>query len=227
MMVVLAGGLALWLLAVLAILSICRAAARADENDAGRRIVAASRRGVSIGMAAAVVTLPAVRSDEADARRVPVCAHRDVQFEVAPVKARHALACEIARLRAKRALGRLHRNVLLDRASKRHAADMVDRSYFSHESPAGAGPGDRARRVGYARASCSWRIGEVLAWGVAGRSTAAATVQAWMASPEHRRILVSRKYDEVGTSMVAGTPERQYPSGVTAAAVLGERHCST
>src|SRR3954471_8534574 len=227
MMVLLAGGLALWLLAVLAILSICRAAARADENDAGRRIVAASRRGVSIGMAAAVVTLPAVGSDEADARRVPVCANRDVQFEVAPVKARHALACEIARLRAKRGLGRLHRNVLLDRASKRHVADMVDRLYFSHESPGGAGPGDRARRVGYARATCSWRIGEVLAWGVAGRSTAAATVQAWMDSPEHHRILVSRKYDEVGTWMVAGTPERQYPSGVTAAAVLGERHCST
>jgi hypothetical protein len=227
MMLLLAGGLALWLLAVVAILGICRAAARADDNDAGRRIVRASRRGVSIGMAAAVVTLPAVRTGEADARRVPVCANRDVPFEVAPARARHALACEIARLRAKRGLGRLHQNALLDRASKRHAADMVDRLYFSHESPGGAGPGDRARRVGYARSGCSWRIGEVLAWGVAGRSTARATVQAWMGSPEHRRILVSSRYDELGSWMVAGTPERQYPSGVTAAAVLGERHCST
>jgi uncharacterized protein YkwD len=178
-------------------------------------------------MAAAVVTLPAVKTDEADARRVPVCANRGAQFEVAPVKARHALACEIARLRAKRGLGRLHENPLLDRASKRHAADMVDRSYFSHESPGGDGPGDRARRVGYAKANCSWRIGEVLAWGVAGRSSAAATVQAWMNSPEHRRILVSRKYDEIGSWMVGGTPERAYPDGVTAAAVFGERHCST
>lgn len=227
MMLLLAGGLALWLLAVVAILGICRAAARADDNDAGRRIVRASRRGVSIGMAAAVVTLPAVRTGEADARRVPVCANRDVPFEVAPARARHALACEIARLRAKRGLGRLHQNALLDRASKRHAADMVDRLYFSHESPGGAGPGDRARRVGYARSGCSWRIGEVLAWGVAGRSTARATVQAWMDSPEHRRILVSSKYDELGSWMVAGTPERRYPSGVTVAAVLGERHCST
>jgi hypothetical protein len=227
MIVLLAGGLALWLLAVLVILSICRAAARADENDAGRRIVRAGRRGVSVGMAAAVVTLPSL-TDDADARRrVPVCNNRDVQFELAPVKARHALACEIARLRARRGLGRLHENALLDRASKRHAADMVDRSYFSHETPAGAGPGDRARRVGYAKSSCSWRIGEVLAWGVAGRSTAAATVRAWLDSPEHRRILVSRKYDEIGSWMVDGTPERQYPSGVTAAAVLGERHCST
>jgi uncharacterized protein YkwD len=121
----------------------------------------------------------------------------------------------------------LRENPPLDRASKRHAADMVDRLYFSHETPEGAGPGDRTRRVGYANASCSWRIGEVLAWGVAGRSTAAATVNAWMDSSEHRRILVSRKYDEIGSWMVAGTPDRRYPSGVTAAAVLGERHCST
>src|SRR4051794_26356857 len=227
MMVLLAGALALWLLAVLLILSVCRAAARADDNDAGRRIVRASRRGVSIGMAAAVVTLPALKADDADARRVRVCANRDVEFQLAPVKARHALACEIARLRAKRGLGRLHQSSLLDRASRRHAADMVKRAYFSHESPGGAGPADRARRVGYAKATCSWRIGEVLAWGVAGRSTAAATVQAWLDSPEHRRILVSNRYDELGSWMVAGTPERQYPSGVTAAAVLGERHCST
>jgi uncharacterized protein YkwD len=227
MILFVAGGLAAWLLAVLAILSVCRAAARADDNDAGRRIVHASRRGVSIGMAAAVVTLPSVAPDESDARRVPVCTNRAVQFEEAPAKARHALACEIARLRAKRGLNRLHDNVLLDRASKRHAADMVQRAYFSHDTPGGAGPGDRARRVGYAKATCSWRIGEVLAWGVAGRSTAAATVKAWMESPDHRRILISRKYDEIGSWMAAGTPERRYPSGVTAAAVLGERHYST
>jgi uncharacterized protein YkwD len=227
MVVLLAGGLTLWVVAVLVILSVCRAAARADDNDAGRRIVTASRRGVSIGVVAAVVTLPALPGDDADARRVPVCANREAQFEAAPVKARHALACEIARLRAKRGIGRLRPSTLLDRASRRHVADMVRRRYFAHETPAGLGPGDRARSVGYARAACSWRVGEVLAWGVAGRSTAAATVRAWMDSPEHRRILVSRKYDELGSWMVAGTPERRYPDGVTAAAVFGERHCST
>jgi hypothetical protein len=227
MIVLVAGGLAAWLLAVLAVLSVCRAAARADDVEARRRLARASRRGVSIGMAAAVVTLPGLRAGEADAHRVPACANRDVPFESAPVKARHALACEIARLRARRSLARLRQNRLLDKASKRHAADMVQRLYFSHQTPAGAGPGERAGRVGYARPGCSWRVGEVLAWGVAGRSTPAATVKAWMASSEHRRILVSSRYDEIGSWMVAGTPDRRYPSGVTAAAVLGERHCST
>jgi uncharacterized protein YkwD len=227
MMLLLAGGLAVWVLAVLVVLSICRAAARADDNDAGRRLVRASRRGVSVGMAAAVATLPALPADDADARKAPTCTNGDVQFEVAPDKARRALVCEIDRIRAKRDLGRLRDNDQLEKASRRHAADMVQRLYFSHETPGGAGPADRARRAGYVKSSCSWRIGEVLAWGVAGRSTAAATVQAWMDSPDHRHILVSRRYDELGTGMVDGTPVAEYPSGVTVAAVFGQRHCST
>jgi uncharacterized protein YkwD len=227
MMALLAGGLALWALAILVILSICRTAARADDNDAGRRLARASRRRGSVGTAAAVASLPALQFDDASARRAPRCANGDVQFEAAPAKARRALVCEIERIRAKRDLARLRDNDRLDRASKRHAADMVRRLYFSHETPGGAEPTDRARRAGYVRSDCSWRIGEVLAWGVAARSTAAATVDAWMDSPDHRKILVSRRYGELGTGMVAGTPLAGYPSGVTVAAVFGRRRCST
>jgi uncharacterized protein YkwD len=225
MMLLLAGGLTLWLLAVLIVLGVCRAAARADENDAGRRLVRAGRRGVSVGLAAAVVTVPGV-SGEADARR-QACANRNVEFEAAPAEAREALVCEIERLRARRDLRRLDSDGRLAKAARRHAADMVDRHYFSHYSPAGADVADRARRTGYAKRECSWRLGEVLAWGVGGRSTAAATVRAWMDSPDHRRILVSNKYSDLGVGTVAGTPEQAFPHGLTAAAVLGRRHCST
>jgi uncharacterized protein YkwD len=224
MMLLLAGGLALWLLAVLIVLGICRAAARADENDAGRRLVRAGRRGVSVGLAAAVVTVPGM--GEADARR-QACANRNVEFEAAPELARDALVCEISRLRARRDLRRLDSDDRLAKAARRHASDMVDRHYFSHYSPAGADVADRARRTGYAKRACSWRLGEVLAWGVGGRSTAAATVRAWMASPDHRHILVSNRYSDLGVGTVAGTPDQQYPHGLTAAAVLGRRHCST
>jgi uncharacterized protein YkwD len=225
MMLLLAGGLALWLLAVLAVLSICRAAARADENDAGRRLVHASRRGVSVGLMAAAATLPALPGD-ADARRAQ-CANRDVEFEDAPRQARSALACEINKLRARRDLRRLRPDDRLAKAARRHAADMVERHYFSHYSPAGNDVADRARRSGYAKQACSWRLGEVLAWGIEGRSTAAATVRAWMDSPDHRRILVSRRYSDLGVGTVAGTPLAQLPHGLTAAGVFGRRHCST
>src|SRR5262245_25948817 len=224
MMLLLAGGLTLWVLAVLIVLGICRAAARADENDAGRRLVRAGKRGVSVGLVAAAATLPAVPGD-ADARRAP-CADRDVEFEAAPQQAREALVCEIARVRARRDLRRLDTDERLSKAARRHAADMVERHYFSHYSPAGADVADRARRTGYAKRTCSWRLGEVLAWGVGGRSTAAATVRAWMDSPDHRRILVSDRYSDLGIGTVAGTPEQEYPHGLTAAAVLGRRNCS-
>ena len=225
MMLLLAGGLALWLLAVLIVLGICRAAARADENDAGRRLVRASRRGVSVGLAAAVVTVPGI-SGEADARR-QACANRNVEFEVAPQEAREALICEIDRLRARRGLRKLDVDGRLAKAARRHANDMVDRHYFSHYSPAGSDVADRARRTGYAKRTCAWRLGEVLAWGVEGRSTAAATISAWLDSPDHRRILVSNRYSDLGVGTVAGTPELAFPHGLTAAAVLGRRHCST
>jgi uncharacterized protein YkwD len=224
-MMLLLAGLALWLLAVLAVLSICRAAARADEDEAGRQVVRAGRRGVSVGLVAAAATLPAAPGD-ADARRAP-CANRHVEFETAPALARDALACEIARVRARRDLRRLRPDERLDKAARRHAADMVERHYFSHHSPGGEDVSDRARRSGYAKGTCSWRLGEVLAWGVAGRSTAAATVRAWMDSPDHRRILVSRRYSDLGLGAVAGTPKREYPHGLTAAAVVGRRDCST
>ena len=224
MMVFLAGGLAVWLLLVLTVLSICRAAARADENDAGRRLVRAGRRGVGVGLVAATAALPIPQRD-ADARTTE-CANRNVPFETAPADARAALKCEIERMRAKHGLNRLHEDKRLDKAARRHARDMVERQYFSHYTPAGSDVADRARRTGYAKSSCSWRLGEVLAWGVAGRSTAAATVQAWMDSPEHRHILVSRRYSDLGVGTVAGTPEAAYPHGLTAAAVLGRRDCS-
>ena len=102
---------------------------------------------------------------------------------------------------------------------------MVRRHYFSHYSPAGNDVADRARRAGYATGNCSWRLGEVLAWGVGPQSTAAAMARAWMGSPEHRRILISSRYSDFGVGTIAGTPARQYPHGLTAAAVLGKRHC--
>jgi hypothetical protein len=224
MMVFLAGGLAVWLLLVLAVLSICRAAARADENDAGRRLVRAGRRGVGVGLVAATAALPAVQGD-ADAR-VSECANRNVPFEVAPASARAALRCEIERIHAQRGLRRLHDDKRLDKAARRHARDMVVRHYFSHYTPAGRDVADRARRTGYAKSRCAWRLGEVLAWGVAGRSTAAATVRAWMDSPEHRHILLSSAYSDLGVGTAAGTPVIAYPHGLTAAAVFGRRNCS-
>jgi uncharacterized protein YkwD len=223
MLVALAGTLAFWTLAVTLVLAACRAAARADGHDAGRRLARAGRRGATASLAAAAVVLPALPGEASD--RQAMCANSDVQFEASPPLVREALLCEIARVRARHDAGRLRPDAQLDVAAARHAADMFERRYFSHVSPGGGDLADRAKRAGYALRRCSWRIGEVLAWGVGPRATAASTVKAWMDSPGHRRILLSGRYREVGVGLQAGTPFAEHPSGVTVAAVLGRRRC--
>ena len=214
----------LWTLAVIVVLAICRVAARADENDdASRRLIRASRRGATLSLAAAAVTLPAA-PDEASAAQAE-CANRDVQFQVAPPLVREALLCELDRVRAGHDARRLRLDPQLDLAAARHVADMLERRYFSHTSPGGGDLADRARRAGYAVRRCRWWVGETLSWGVGRRSTAAGTVRAWMDSPGHRRILLWDRYREVGLGMQAGTPLEAFPSGVTVAAVLGRRRC--
>ena len=218
MLLFLAGGVALWLLAAAFILGICRSAAHADER---RRLVRVSRRGATASLAVAAVSLP-LGAEQASA----ACANRDVEFQVNPAVVRDAMLCEIERVRERRDVRDLRTNEQLDLAASRHATDMWERRYFSHVSPGGSDLADRARRSGFAKRGCSWMVGEVLAWGVASRSTAAGTVQAWMNSPGHRRILISRRYGQIGIGLQAGTPFDAFPTGLTAAAVFGRRHCS-
>jgi uncharacterized protein YkwD len=154
------------------------------------------------------------------------CANRDVPFESAPPLARDALLCELDRVRRRHDEPRLRGDPALETAAQRHAEDMRRRGYFAHDSPGGGELRDRLRRVRYVRKGCSWRAGEVLAWGTGGRSTAAATVRAWLDSPSHRRVVLSGRYAEIGLGLQAGTPFTAGRSGVTVAAVLGDRDCS-
>ena len=64
----------------------------------------------------------------------------------------------------------------------------------------------------------------MLAWGTARRSTAASTVRAWLRSPGHRSVILSRSYADGGVGTRAGTPAG-HASGVTVTMVLGRRDC--
>jgi hypothetical protein len=172
-----------------------------------------------------LLVLSLCRAAVAGAKTTEPCANRDVPFELAPPLARDALRCELDRVRRRHDVRRLHGDRALATAAQRHAEDMRRRGYFAHESPGGGELRDRLRRVRYVRRGCSWRVGEVLAWGTGRRSTAAATVRAWLDSPSHRRIVLSGRYAELGLGLQAGTPFTADASGVTVAAVLGDRSC--
>jgi uncharacterized protein YkwD len=117
-----------------------------------------------------------------------------------------AVVCELNVARAQAGRGSLRSRPSLERAATAHAADMVARHYFAHESPDGDGPAQRARRSGYMGHAEQWRIGEILIWSRGAPLTAEAAVRAWLASPPHRRVLLHRRYEDVGAGVVPGTP---------------------
>ena len=110
----------------------------------------------------------------------------------------------------------------LDLAARRHAADMVERRYFAHESPGGRDHMDRIRRTGWATSRSRWRAGEALAWGSGGGSTPRSLITAWMRSPGHRRILLDPGYDTVGLGVARGAPTRAAGSAFTIVLVAAE-----
>jgi uncharacterized protein YkwD len=104
------------------------------------------------------------------------------------------VTAEVTRLtnieRAKAGCGALRVDARLAAAAQAHSEDMVDRDYFSHTSPDGEGPGDRAAAAGYE----SWS-GENIA---AGYPTPAAVVQGWMNSAGHKANIVNCRSEATG-----------------------------
>lgn len=142
---------------------ICRP--RASRNSDARSVVARPRR--------ADLTVPCP-----DAQITPSTAN------VAAVDA--ATLCLVNQVRAQYGVAAMRFNARLEQAAQRHAADMVARDYFAHVGPAGDTPLSRIRDTGYLRdTSMGYVVGENLAWGTPTLSTPAATVAAWIASPEH------------------------------------------
>ena len=121
--------------------------------------------------------------------------------------------CLINAERAGRGLGPLRRNANLDAAAIAHAADMVRRAYFEHQSPEGTDALARIKKTGYLRGVSSWAVGENLAWGTGALAQPRLIVNAWMNSPGHRANILRPDFDEIGFGIVIGNPSA--PEGAT------------
>ena len=142
--------------------------------------------------------------------------------EVRDARLERATVCAINRLRTRRGLHPVRQHPRLQRAASGHAADMVRRRYFSHQSPEGLSSYDRIRRAGYLRGAAYWTLAEDLAWETGPGPSPADTVRAWMRSPGHRRALLLASVREIGVALVHGTPMGSR-GGATWAANLGRR----
>ena len=67
---------------------------------------------------------------------------------------------------------------------------MMLRDYFAHTSPTGSTVYSRIVGTGFV-SGYSWLGGETLAWGTGSLASPTSTVNAWLASPEHRAIMLS------------------------------------
>jgi len=103
--------------------------------------------------------------------------------------------------RTQNGLPALKENAKLDSAALAKAQDMLKNQYFEHVSPAGAGPQDLAKSVGYAYLA----YGENLAMG--NFADDKALVEGWMASPGHRANILNSSYREIGVAVVKGKYE--------------------
>jgi uncharacterized protein YkwD len=119
---------------------------------------------------------------------------------------RRALLRSINHARAAHHLAPVHGSAQLHNAAKRHSHDMMLRRYFAHTSPLGSTVYTRIVASGFV-SGFSWLGGETLAWGTGALAAPGAVVNGWLASPEHRAIMLSPTYRWIGISRTCGTFE--------------------
>jgi uncharacterized protein YkwD len=105
---------------------------------------------------------------------------------------------------------------------------MLAHGFFAHDSPDGTPFSERLKEAYPPRPNAAWMVGENL-FASSTPPTAEQAVEAWLASPPHRGILLSRRYLDVGLGIVrsplAGGQFGDQPAWVITAD-FGARHHS-
>ncbi|GEM_PF-2947178 len=91
----------------------------------------------------------------------------------------------------------IEKNTILENAARKKVADMVEKSYFSHNSPDKRKPWDFINQNLYRYRAA----GENLAMGFIEAKNAH---QALMQSPSHKKIILNNRYNEIGIAVSYG-----------------------
>jgi uncharacterized protein YkwD len=108
---------------------------------------------------------------------------------------------DVNALRHEHGLSSLRFSTKLAAAARSHSLEMAKRGYFSHDSANGTSFDKRIVRYYPLRGSHYWSVGENLLWS-SPDVDAASALNMWMESPEHKRILLTGRWREVGLSAV-------------------------
>ncbi len=117
-----------------------------------------------------------------------------------------ATLCLIDRLRAARHLHPLRSNRALGSVAAEQLASMLRLDYFSDTQPGGQTPMTLAAASGYQAHAAGYEVGEVVAWGTSVYSSPAHIVNAWMASPSHRELILDGDFRDAGVAVAPAAP---------------------
>jgi len=113
----------------------------------------------------------------------------------------HRVLANVNALRHEHGLGSLRFSLKLAAAARSHSAEMAKYGYFSHDSMNGSSFDKRIGRYYPLRGSRYWSVGENLLWS-SPDVDAAGALDMWMNSPEHRKILLTGRWREIGLAAV-------------------------
>jgi uncharacterized protein YkwD len=112
---------------------------------------------------------------------------------------------------------------VLGLAGAEHSQAMTTDHFFAHDGVDGT-PVTRAQAFGYLKGARVWGIGEDLEWASGGLASPLAIVEGWMNSPEHRRVILTARFRQLGVGVVQGSPLNAEPAAsMTYTALFGYR----
>jgi uncharacterized protein YkwD len=122
-------------------------------------------------------------------------------------RVRAATLCLVNRERALHGANPLTNDTRLEQAAQAHSEDMAAGDYFEHTGPGGDTPFSRIRASGYIySSSVGYAVGENIGWGTLWLATPQAIVNAWMASPDHRAIMLDGRYRDTAIGVSPHPP---------------------
>jgi uncharacterized protein YkwD len=135
------------------------------------------------------------------------------QGAITPTKAEQQVIEEVNKERAKKGLAALKFRATLTKAARAHSREMARRGILTHTSANGWTPAQRMRHYGYTAKGCTfWKVGENIACARSGTlyATPVSTVQAWMDSTGHRKIILTASFRDIGVGLATSDSGMRY-----------------
>jgi len=116
---------------------------------------------------------------------------------------RRALLDRVNRERRAAGVPPMREEPLLDETAQRHAADMLARSYYDHDSPEGTTVLERSRAAGYRPNMTAENIAR-------GQYSIEEVMDGWISSPIHRENILSPLFADIGSGLAVGKNANGY-----------------